>query len=55
MRFIYQIGRCGRLLKTQKSERKYETVLKEGNPDLTQIWLEIAKRMKRGDNYDKRH
>ena len=43
------------MLKTQKNERKYETKLIEGNPDLAQIWLEIAKRMKRGDNYDKRH
>lgn len=52
---ISQIERCGRLSKTQKNERKYETIIKEGNPDLTQIWREIAKRMKRGENHGKRY
>lgn len=41
--------------KTQKNERKYETKIIEGEPDLTQIWLEIVKRMKRGENHGKRY
>ena len=38
----------------QKSERKYETIIKDGSADLTQIWLEVVKRIKRGGNYAKR-
>lgn len=41
--------------KVQKTERKYETKLVEGNPDLTKVWLEVVNRLKRGDNYGKRH
>lgn len=42
------------MLTTQKNDRKFETHLKEGNPDLTAFWREIIKRIKRGEVYDKR-
>ena len=51
----YQIGRCGRLLKTQKGERTFETKLKEGNPDLSLVWREVLLRIKRGEKHDKGH
>ena len=55
MLFTYQIERCGHLSKIQKSERKYETKIVQGNPDLTQVWLEIVKRLNRGENHGKRY
>lgn len=43
------------MAKAEKKERAYITVKTEGAPDLTPIWSEMLLRIKRGENYAKRH
>lgn len=40
---------------TPKNERKFETRLKEGNPDLMRVWLEVARRLKEGENHARKN
>ncbi len=38
----------------KRKERKFETHLREGNVDLTNVWGEVVTRIRKGVNHERR-